>query len=92
MDAKVVKTFILGLLAVCLMTLLGLFYVWQHNRLITAGGDLATASEKLQELRTQNELLEAEYRTLRSSDGFADRAFSELNMKRPSSVDSIHME
>jgi cell division protein FtsB len=56
------------------------------------GGDLATASEKLHKLRTENELLEAEYRTLRSSDGFADRAFSELSMKRPSSVDSIHMD
>jgi len=86
------KTFILGLLAVCLLTLLGIYYVWQHHRLVQMGGDLAAASETLHRLQTENELLEAEYRTLRSADQSSDRAFRELRMKQPSSTETIIIE
>jgi cell division protein FtsL len=92
METNVIKTFILGLLTVCLLTLLGIYYVWQHHRLVQLGGELARASQTLKQVRTDNELLEAEYRTLRSAANVRDQALSKLRMKRPSSVDTIYMD
>ena len=92
MDSRLLKTFILGLLTVCLLTLLGIYHVWQHNQLVQMGGDLGQASEELERLQAENELLEAEYRTRRSSDRFLARAFQELKMKQPSGTETIVIE
>ena len=92
MNARLMRTFILGLLVVCLMSLLGIYWVWQHHRLVQAGGDLARSEQKLRKLKTENELLEAEYRTMRSGSRFDDRAFSRLNMKAASSLEIVYID
>jgi hypothetical protein len=92
METNVIRTFVLGLLAVCLLTLLGIYYVWQHHRLVALGGDVARVSQELKALHTENELLEAEYRTLRSSAQAKGGVLTELHLKRPSSGDIIYLE
>jgi hypothetical protein len=92
MESNVIRTFILGLLAVCLLTLLGIYYVWQHHRLVSIGGDLSRVSQELKAQHTENELLEAEYRTLRSAASASNEVLTALQLKRPSSVDTIYME
>lgn len=92
MESNVIRTFILGLLAVCLITLLGIYYVWQHHRLVSLGGDVSRVSQELKALHTDNELLDAEYRTLRSAATATNEVLTALQLKRPSSVDTIYME
>lgn len=92
MESNVIRTFILGLLAVCLLTLLGIYYVWQHHRLVSVGGDVAKVAQELKRLHTENELLEAEYRTLRSASQASGETLTELKLKRPSSNDTIYVE
>jgi len=89
MDAGVLKTFVLGFLAICLLTLLGIYYVWQQQRVVQMGAELAQASKTLERVRIENELLEAEYRTLRSAERFGERAFARRGMKRPTTRDTI---
>lgn len=92
MNARLMKTFILGMLVVCLLALLGIYWVWQHHRLVQAGGELAGSEQILRQLQTENELLEAEYRTLRSGSRFHGRAFTRLKMKAPSSLDIVYID
>ena len=92
MESNVIRTFILGLLAVCLLTLLGIYYVWQHHRLVSLGGDVSGVSQELKALHTENELLEAEYRTLRSAASASKEVLTALELKRPSSTDTVYME
>jgi cell division protein FtsL len=92
MNARLMKTFVLGMLVVCLLALLGIYWVWQHHRLVQAGGELARSEQVLRQLKTENELLEAEYRTLRSGSRFEAGAFTRLKMKAPSSLDIVYID
>jgi cell division protein FtsL len=92
MEAKTAKTVVLGFLIVVLLTLLGLYHVWQHQRVVQVGGDLAQASRALERLHTERKLLEAEFVTLRSQDPFGRAAFRQLGMKHPSSAETIVVE
>lgn len=89
MDGRVVKTFVLGLVVVCLMTLLGIYYVWQNYRLVQLGGDLADTSYELRQLQSEHEMLEGHYHALRSNHKITERAQGELQMKQPTSVEII---
>ncbi len=85
MTGKVLKTFVLGVLVVCLLTLLGIYHVWRQFRLVVTGGDLAKASLELENLTVENELLKTEYLSLRSSDRFRPELFLNAGMKQPAS-------
>jgi len=88
-NSGVIKTFVLGFLAVCLLTLLGLFQVWKEHRRVQLGANLAEESRELGRLKVENELLEAEYQTLRSARRTETRGFEGLGMKLPSTRDTI---
>ena len=92
MDGRILKTFVMGLLVVFLMTLLGIYYVWQNYRLVQLGGDLATESRVLQSLQAEHELLEGQYHALRSNREVVMRAEARLKMKQPSSREIIVVE
>ena len=92
MDGRILKTFVMGLLIVFLMTLLGVYYVWQNYRLVQLGGDLATESRVLQSLQAEHELLEGQYHALRSNKEVMMRAEGRLKMKQPSSRELIVVE
>ncbi|MBM4355470.1 MAG: hypothetical protein FJ109_17060 [Deltaproteobacteria bacterium] len=85
MTGRVMKTFILGVLVVCLLTLLGIYHVWRQFRLVCAGGELAKASLELENLTVNNELLKAEYLSLRTSQRFRPELFLSAGMKQPAS-------
>lgn len=92
MDIKVIKTFVLGLIVVCLMTLLGIYYVWQNFRLVNLGGNLAETSFELRQLQSEHEMLEGHFHALRSNEKVTQRANGELGMKQPTTMDIILVE
>lgn len=85
MTGKVLKTFVLGVVLVCLLTLLGIYHVWRQFRLVVTGGELARASLELESLTVENELLKAEYLTLRTGDHYRPELFLGAGMKQPAS-------
>jgi hypothetical protein len=85
MTGKVLKTFVLGVVVVCVLTLLGIYHVWRQFRLVVTGGELAKASLELQSLTVENELLKTEYLSLRSGDRYRPELFLDTGMRQPAS-------
>lgn len=89
MNARVIRSFILALLVAALAALLGIYKVWQEHRRVELGARLAAKLIELEALQRENELLEAEYRTLRSARHRETKRFREMGMGRPSARNTI---
>ena len=92
MDLKVLKAFVLGLLFVCLLTLLGVYHVWRQSNLVELGTKLGEASTPLREVKKQNALLSGEYHTLRANPEIIRKAEEKLKMRRPSDREIFRMD
>jgi len=89
MDGRIIRTFVIGLLIACVITLLGIYQVWQNYRVVQLGGDLGKATRMLNRLQNEHELLEGEYQSLRSRPELVQKARTELRMKLPTQQETI---
>jgi len=83
MRAQGTRMLIISIVAVLLLTGLGLFYVWRHHRVITMGAELGKLTEQYRELCRERDLLQVEYETLRRSPDNNRKARDVLDMRPP---------
>ncbi len=83
MRAQATRMLIISMVAILLLTGLGLFYVWRHHRVITMGAELGAVTETYRELCRERALLQAEYETLRRSPDNHLKARDTLDMRPP---------
>lgn len=88
MEGRLLKAFFIGLLLVCLLTLIGVYRVWQNYRLVQTGGELGNASKLLRDLQSEHDMLDGQYHALRSSPEVLSRA-GELGMRLPKSSEIV---
>ena len=91
MDRRILGAFVLGLLLASLVTLLGIYVVWQQYRVVDAGTSLAQAAKELDRFQTENEVLEGEYWSRRADQGLVRRAQTELEMVKPTRGETIEV-
>lgn len=83
MRAPATRMLIISMVAILLLTGLGLFYVWRHHRVITMGAELGKVTETYRDLCRERDLLQAEYETLRRSPDNQVKARELLDMRPP---------
>jgi cell division protein FtsL len=83
MRATATRMLIISIVAILLLTGLGLFYVWRHHRVITMGAELGKVTENYRELCRERDLLQAEYETLRRNPDNQVKARELLDMRPP---------
>jgi hypothetical protein len=83
MRAQATRMLIISMVAILLLTGLGLFYVWRHHRVITMGAELGKVTEQYRDLCRERDLLQAEYETLRRSPTNHIKARDILDMRPP---------
>jgi cell division protein FtsL len=75
------KLLVSSLIAVLAFTIVGVYYVWRHHKVIQMGANLGAATVEYKRLLKENELLKAEYETLKMSPDLEQRARGELGME-----------
>ena len=83
MRAQATRMLIISIVAVLLLTGLGLFYVWRHHRVITMGAELGKLTQQYRDLCRERDLLQVEYETLRRSPDNNRKARDVLDMRPP---------
>jgi cell division protein FtsB len=91
MEGRIVKAFVLGLLLVALLTVIGVYRVWQNYRVVQLGNDLAKASRTLRTLQSDNDMLDAQYHALRSSPAVLGKAQA-CAMRLPMSTEIVTVQ
>jgi cell division protein FtsL len=74
------KMLVISLVVIVVLSVLGLFYVWRHHRVISMGAELGRVHETYLELSNENDKLNAEYETLRRNKNVLKVAEQELKM------------
>ncbi|MFH1529579.1 MAG: hypothetical protein ABIK09_02470 [Pseudomonadota bacterium] len=83
MRAQATRLLVISIVAILLLTGLGLFYVWRHHRVINMGAELGKFTEQYRDLSRERDLLQAEYETLRRSPDNNRKAREVLDMRPP---------
>ncbi len=83
MRVQATRMLVISIVAVLLLTALGLFYVWRHHRIITMGAELGKVTEQYRDLCRERDLLQAEHETLRRSPDNHRKAREMLDMRPP---------
>ena len=91
MRAQATRMLIISIVAILLLTGLGLFYVWRHHRVVTMGAELGKVTEQYRALCRERDLLQAEHETLRRSPENLRKAREELDMRPPASEQIIQV-
>jgi cell division protein FtsL len=86
------KLLLVSLVAVAGFTIAGVYYVWSHHKVIQMGADLGAATMEYKRLLQENELLKAEYETLKMSPDLEARARGQLGMQALDSKKVILVE
>ena len=83
MRVQATRMLVISIVAVLLLTVLGLFYVWRHHRIITMGAELGEVTTQYRDLCRERDLLQAEHETLRRSPDNHRKAQEVLDMRTP---------
>ena len=89
MRTHATRMLVISIVAILVITGIGLFYVWRHHRVITMGAELGKVTEVYRDLCRERDLLRAEHETLRRSPENLRRAREELGMAPPVSEQII---